>query len=110
MHTDLSFRLNSCIIDNLHRYFMYCNWKCSYILNSNIFFINRGLSCIHVCVILNDCTTNVLFGSIFTDTPFGQLPVLHINNRELCQSRAIEHYLARQFGKNLDWLCFSIIK
>ena len=35
----------------------------------------------------------------FTDTPFGQLPMLEADGIVLCQSRTIGRYLANKFGK-----------
>uniref|UniRef100_A0A915K7L4 glutathione transferase n=1 Tax=Romanomermis culicivorax TaxID=13658 RepID=A0A915K7L4_ROMCU len=32
------------------------------------------------------------------DTPMGQLPVLHIDNKVLCQSMAIARYIAKEYG------------
>ena len=37
----------------------------------------------------------------FLELPFGQLPILKIDNCEmLCQSHAISRYLAKEFGKS----------
>ena len=38
-------------------------------------------------------------GFNFTDTPFGQLPLLEADGIVLCQSRTIGRYLANKFGK-----------
>ncbi|XP_065201773.1 glutathione S-transferase isoform X2 [Planococcus citri] len=32
------------------------------------------------------------------ETPFGQVPVLEVNGKKVCQSTAISRYLAKQFG------------
>ena len=37
--------------------------------------------------------------NLFTETPFDQLPVLKVDDVTLCQSDAIEFYLAKKFGK-----------
>ena len=47
-----------------------CNWKCRYMTKN-----------------------------FFTETPFDQLPVLNVDDVTLCQSDAIEFYLAKKFGE-----------
>ena len=37
--------------------------------------------------------------NVFTETPFDQLPVLKVDDVTLCQSDAIEFYLAKKFGE-----------
>uniref|UniRef100_A0A915K820 glutathione transferase n=1 Tax=Romanomermis culicivorax TaxID=13658 RepID=A0A915K820_ROMCU len=44
------------------------------------------------------------------NTPMGQLPVLHIDNKVLCQSMAIARYIAKEYGKFDDFrlmLCWA---
>ncbi|KHJ84815.1 glutathione S-transferase protein [Oesophagostomum dentatum] len=42
--------------------------------------------------------THEQFASVKQDMPFGQLPVLEVDGKQLAQSMAICRYLARQFG------------
>ena len=51
---------------------------------------------IMVTIILDDPYSTKCF---FSDMPFGQLPALKVDNVTLCQSEAIECYLAKTFGK-----------
>lgn len=47
---------------------------------------------------------------IFLEMPFGQVPVLEVDGKKVCQSVAISRYLAKQFGvagKN-DWEALEI--
>jgi glutathione S-transferase len=42
---------------------------------------------------------NVKFLEIlFTETPFGQMPILHVDGKVLAQSMTIARYLAKQHG------------
>ena len=36
---------------------------------------------------------------VFVETPFGQIPLLKVDDVTLCQSDAFEFYLAKKFGK-----------
>jgi glutathione S-transferase len=40
----------------------------------------------------------VPFAEFKPTTPFGQLPVLEVNGKKLAQSRAVERYVAREYG------------
>ena len=51
---------------------------------------------IMVTIILDDPYSTKCF---LSDMPFGQLPALKVDNVTLCQSEAIEFYLAKTFGK-----------
>ena len=51
--------------------------------------------CPQFCNLKCRCMTK----NVFTETPFDQLPVLKVDDVTLCQSDAIEFYLAKQFGE-----------
>ncbi|VDO84943.1 unnamed protein product [Haemonchus placei] len=59
-----------------------------------------------VTVAGEDCEdVRVTFGDwpkLKEDMPFGQLPVLDIDGKQLCQSFAIVRYLAKQFGRTIN--------
>ena len=41
---------------------------------------------------------NILKLIVFTETPFGQMPILHVDGKVLAQSMTIARYLAKQHG------------
>jgi glutathione S-transferase len=42
----------------------------------------------------------MLIVSSHPEMPFGQVPLLEVDGQVICQSRVIEGFLARRFGKN----------
>ena len=45
---------------------------------------------------------------LFTEAPFDQLPVLKVDDVTLCQSDAMEFYLAKKFGKNFINIFYAV--
>ena len=47
---------------------------------------------------------------LFTEAPFDQLPVLKVDDVTLCQSDAMEFYLAKKFGKNVINIFYAVCR
>ena len=41
----------------------------------------------------------MMYVAFYSDTPFGQMPVLEVNGKALAQTHAILRYMAKEVGK-----------